>query len=74
MLWGIQSTKEKKGHPSKLSTVNCQLSPSNTPQQLPGDVPWKSALCLPVNIWENIIFRQFYKGHYFSRSGFASIS
>ena len=61
----LQYKKEKMWHLSQLSTVSCQLLtlPKHSQEIFPGSL---QSVC-PVNTWENIIFRQFSKGHYFSR-------
>ena len=58
----------------QLSTVNCQLWPSHTPQQHPGMFPGGLHTLSGSQYLGKYYFLQFSKGHFFSRSGSASIS
>ena len=58
----------------QLSTVNCQLWPSHTPQQHPGIFPGGLHTLSGSQYLGKYYFLQFSKLHFFSRSGSASIS
>ena len=52
---GLEDTVYEGG--KRVTLVNCQLSTSNTPQTLPGDVPWKSTFCLPSQYLRKYYFQ-----------------